>query len=145
MIKQSQFSSMYTLLKLSQNHFTCGCMCVVPKPCPTLCDLMDCSPPGSCVHEIFQARILEWVAISFSWLSSQPRDWTWVSCIADRFSTDWATREAHSYRHPNVYIVERTIYLHAEFLTTFLTPRGPGYLAAKYKVGIISLSGADLY
>ena len=55
---------------------------------------MDCSSPGSSVHEIFQARILEWVAISFSRGSFQPRDGTWVSCTAGRFFTDWATREA---------------------------------------------------
>ena len=61
--------------------------------CPTLCD-MDCSPPGSSVHEIFQARILEWVAISFSRGSSQPRDQTQVSCTAGRFFTDRATRKA---------------------------------------------------
>ena len=52
---------------------------------------MDYSPPGSSVHEIFQSRILEWVAISFSRGSSQPRDWTRVSCTAGRFFTDWAT------------------------------------------------------
>ena len=62
--------------------------------CPTLCDLMDCSLPGSTVHGIFQARILEWASISFSRGSSQPRDRTWVSCIADRHFTIWATREA---------------------------------------------------
>ena len=55
---------------------------------------MNCSPPGSSVHGIFQARILEWVAISFSRGSSQPRDRTRVSCTAGRFSADWATREA---------------------------------------------------
>ena len=54
---------------------------------------MDCSPPGSSVHGILQARILEWVAIPFSRGYSQPRDQTWVSCIADRFFTIWATRE----------------------------------------------------
>ena len=48
---------------------------------PTLCDPMDCSLPGSSVHGIFQARILEWVAIPFSRGSSQPRDQTYVSCI----------------------------------------------------------------
>ena len=42
---------------------------------------MDCSPPGSSVHGVLQARILEWVAISFSRGSSQPRNQTWVSCI----------------------------------------------------------------
>ena len=46
----------------------------VAQSCPTLCDSMDYSLPGSSVHEIFQARILEWVAISFSRGSSQPRD-----------------------------------------------------------------------
>ena len=55
---------------------------------------MDCSPLGSSVHGIFQARILEWVAISFSGESSRPRDQTLVSCIAGRFFTNWATREA---------------------------------------------------
>ena len=56
--------------------------------CPTLCDPMDCNPPGSSVHEIFQARIPEWVAISFSRGSSQPRDRTQVSCTAGRFFTN---------------------------------------------------------
>ena len=50
----------------------------------TLFNPMDCSPPGSSVHGIFQARVLEWVAISFSRGSSQPRDRTWVSCIVGR-------------------------------------------------------------
>ena len=50
--------------------------------------------PASSVHGIFQARILEWGAISFSRGSSLPRDWTWVSSIASRFFTIWATREA---------------------------------------------------
>ena len=68
----------------------------VAQSCPTLCNPMDCSLPGSMVHGIFQARILEWAAISFSRGSSQPRDQTWVSCIADRRFTIWATREAHT-------------------------------------------------
>ena len=54
---------------------------------------MDCSLPGSFVHENFQARILEWVVIFFSRGSSQPRGWTWVSHIVDRCFTIWATRE----------------------------------------------------
>ena len=52
-----------------------------------LCDPMDCSPPGSSVHEILQAKILEWVAVPSSRGSSQPRDRTWVSHIAGRFFT----------------------------------------------------------
>ena len=63
------------------------------QSCPTLCDPMDCSLPGSSIHGIFQARILEWVAISFSRRSSRPRDWTQVSCNAGRCFTIWATRE----------------------------------------------------
>ena len=54
------------------------------------------SCPGFSVHRIFQARVLEWVAISFSRGSSWPRDWTQVSCIAGRCFTLWATREADS-------------------------------------------------
>ena len=55
---------------------------------------MDDSPPGSFIHGIFQARVLEWGAIFFSRGSSQSRDWTQVSCIAGRRFTIWATREA---------------------------------------------------
>ena len=60
---------------------------LVVQPCPTLCDPMDCSPPGSSVHGILQARTLEWVAIPSSGGSSQPSDRTWVSCSAGRFFT----------------------------------------------------------
>ena len=52
-----------------------------------LCNPMDCSPPGSFVHGISQARILEWVAISFSRGSSRPRDQTQVSCLTGEFFT----------------------------------------------------------
>ena len=48
-------------------------VCLVTQSCPTLCDSMDCSPPGSSIHGIFQARILERVAVSFSRASSRPR------------------------------------------------------------------------
>ena len=59
---------------------------------------MDCSLPSSSVHGILQARILEWVAISFSRGCSQPRDQTWVSRIGGRCFNLWATREAHSHQ-----------------------------------------------
>ena len=65
----------------------------VAQSCPTLCDPMDCSLPGSSVHGIFQAIVLEWIAISFSKGSSQPRDRTRVSHIVERRFTIWATRE----------------------------------------------------
>ena len=54
------------------------------QSCPTLCNPMDCSLPGSSVHGIFQAIVLKWIAISFSRGSSQARDQTWVSRIVDR-------------------------------------------------------------
>ena len=66
----------------------------VAQLCPTLCNPMNCSLPGSSVHGIFQARILEWVAISFSRGSSQPRDRTLVFCVVGRRFTIWDTREA---------------------------------------------------
>ena len=65
--------------------------CLFTQSCPTLCDRTVCSPPGSSVHGISQARVLEWVAIPFSRRSSPPRDQTQVSCIAGRFFTIWAT------------------------------------------------------
>ena len=61
----------------------------IAQSCPTLCNPMDCSLPGSSIHGIFQARVLEWAAISFSRGSSRPRD---RSCIADRRFTVWAMR-----------------------------------------------------
>ena len=60
---------------------------LVAQSCPTVCDPIDYSLPGSSVHGILQARILESVAISFSMGSSQPRDATWVFLIAGRFFT----------------------------------------------------------
>ena len=71
----------------------------IAQLCLTLCHPMDCSPPGSSVHGILQARILEWVAIPFSRASSWPKDWTWVFCIAGKFFTVWATREAPQCLH----------------------------------------------
>ena len=69
-----------------------------------LCDPMGCSPPGSSVHGILQARILDWVAISFSRGSSRPRDWNWVSCdscIAGWFFTNEPQRKSVG---PNINI-----------------------------------------
>ena len=69
-------------------HLKLSCVCVLTvQSCPALCDPVDCNPSGSLSTGILQARILEWVAIPFSRGSSQPRDQTQVSCIADRFFT----------------------------------------------------------
>ena len=88
----------------STRHTTCGfpsfgsnvvvVVVSVAQSCVTICDPMDCSPPISSVHGILQARILEGIAIPFSRGSCRLRDWTWVFCIAGRFFTISATREA---------------------------------------------------
>ena len=71
--------------------FLCAALCSVAQLCPTLCDPMHWSPPGCCVHGIFQARILVWLAIPYSRGSSQCRDWSLVSLVspalAGRFFT----------------------------------------------------------
>ena len=69
----------------------------VTQLCLTLCNPTDCSLPGSFVHGIFQAIVLEWLAISFFRGSSQPRDRTWIPHIVDRRFTVWATREVQAY------------------------------------------------
>ena len=78
-----------------ETEFTWESLCAkLLESCLTLCDPVDCSLPGSSAHEILQARILEWIAISFSRESSQPRDRTQVSRTGGRRFNLWATREA---------------------------------------------------
>ena len=74
---------------------------------PTLCDPIHGSPPGYTDHGILQARILQWVAISFSRGSSWPMDWTLVSWTWGRFLTDWTTREAQWIRYIFIYTLGR--------------------------------------
>ena len=81
---------------LSADYWSQMCVCVHAQLCLTLCNPMDCSPPGSSIHGIFQAGTLEWVAISFSRGSSWSRDWThvsWVSALAGGFFTTSTTWE----------------------------------------------------
>ena len=75
-LKTGSSEFLYSEVKVAQSY-------------PTLCD-----PMGYTVHEILQARILEWVAVPFSRGSSQPRDWIQASCIVGGFFTSWATKEA---------------------------------------------------
>ena len=80
-----------------QRVFTCviSIACgLVAKLCPTLCDPIDCRPPGFSVHGIFQIRSPEWVAISCSRGSSWTRDQTRIFCIGRQIPHCWATREA---------------------------------------------------
>ena len=93
---------------------------LVTQSCQTLCKPMYCIPPGSSVHGILQARILEWVAVPFSRGSSQPRDQTGVSCTAGGFFTSWATREAamaqKSHREVILYYCKYILYISYEEL-----------------------------
>ena len=85
----------------------CVSVCVlVAQLCLTLCDPMGCSPPDSPVPGILQARILEWVATSFSRGSSQPRDQTQVSCTAGGFFTNCTTWEAY-------IVILMSLYIHS--------------------------------
>ena len=87
---------------------------LVAQLCPTLWDPMDCSPPGSSVLGILQARILEWVAIPFFRGSSRPRDQARVFCIVGGFFTIWATLEAlvcvNIFFNVNKYIAEKWMH-----------------------------------
>ena len=78
-------------------HFLCCYL--VAKSCLTLCKPMECSLPGSSVHGILQARILEWVAISSSRGSFQLRDQTRISCIGRQILYHWVTQEAGFLRY----------------------------------------------
>ena len=75
----------------------------VAQSCPTLCDPIDCSLPGSSVHGILQAIVLEWIVISFARGSSQPRARTRVSRIVNRHVTVWATREMYYLKFGNCF------------------------------------------
>ena len=91
----------------------------VTQSCPTLCDPMDCSLPGSSVHGIFQVIVLEWIAISFSRGSSWPRNQSQVSRIVDRHFTIWATEVLISARSLLKYFV--TCFLELYFLSFLIS------------------------
>ena len=79
---------LFVFLSFSFLYFVCLCVCVctracsVAQLCPTLCDPVDCSLPGSSVHGVFHAEILEWAILYSSKWSSGPWDWTCISCIS---------------------------------------------------------------
>ena len=98
-------TNLYSLLKSWDITLLTSDM-LVAQLCPALCNPMGCSLPVSSVHGILQAEIL-CVAIPFSRGSSKPRDWTQVSCIAGRFFTNWATREAQLTK---VYVVKAMVF-----------------------------------
>ena len=104
------------------------CMWLVAQKCPSLCDVLDCSPAGSSVHGIFQARIMEWVAIAFSRGSSRLRDRTYipyVSWLLDGFFTTRNTWETHMYI---------PIQTHNTFTHSILFPDTHSWSATREKI-----------
>ena len=91
------YSSLFLLMRESE----------VTQSCPTLCDPMDYSLPGFSVHGIFQARVLEWVAIAFSRGSSQPRDQTQVSRFGGRHVTIWDTSEGPDSKLKQLQLIDK--------------------------------------
>ena len=111
----------------------CVCMCVHAKSLQlslTLCDPMDCSPPGSSVHGLLQARILGWVAMPSSRGSSRPRHQTcisYVSCIGRRVTTS-ATCKVRLY----IYIYIYTYSPPGSSVQGILQARTPGWVAMPF-------------
>ena len=86
-----EFSRLLRITHVNRRQGLALISCFVTKSCSTLCDSMDYSPPGSSIHGISQARILEWVAIFFSKGSSWPVVWAGVSCVFRLMLNLWAT------------------------------------------------------
>ena len=123
--------------------FACVLSCVW-----LFCDPFGCSLPGSSVHGIFQARILERVAMPFSRGSSLPRDRPWVSCIAVRFFTIWATREAQVKMCVCVCVCVFSYLVASEFLRPIMAcqvPLSMEFSRQEYWSGLPYLSPEDLH
>ena len=84
----------YITVQCENNYVSCACLCAHSLSHVWLCDFMDCSPPGSSVRGIFQARILEQAAISFSRGFSWPRDQSHLFCIGRQIPYHWTTWKA---------------------------------------------------
>ena len=125
-------------VKVTFEKMTLFCCCSVAKSCPILCDPRYCSPPGSSVHSVFQARILEWVVISFSRGSSWTRDQTCVSCIEGGFFTVWAQMVKNPLSMRDTWIQPKTWYIvcvqtNTSFLPWFLWTVGYSQQRGRWK------------
>ena len=130
-----QTTILYTFIcRWTIRLFPCLKWSEVVQSYPTLCDPMDCSLPGSSVHGIFQARVLEWVAISFSRGSAQPRVQTQVSHTTGRRFTIWATREAPRFPCFDVWAIVNSATLNIELQVSFQIRVLSGYMS---KVGLL--------
>ena len=119
-----------------------------PKSCPTLCSPMDSSLPGSSVHGVFQLRVLEQVAISYSRGSSQTRNWTHISCVGRWICYPWATREAHVSSSPTCKNNLRVsvIWHYLQSLSTLICPLVVAILSKTYvsSTCFICYSGSNI-
>ena len=114
------------------------CTCIIPgvhlvtQSCPTLCDLMDCSPPGSSVHGILSARLLEWVARYSSRGSSWPRDLIWVSYTEGGLSTTVPPGKPHYSIHTQrlACALSHYLFLNGWSLTSLI------FVAVKFKINM---------
>ena len=103
----------------------CACVCSVTQLCPTLWDPIDCSPPGSSAHGIFQAWVLKWSAISYSRGSPHPRNQTCVSCISCigrqilyHLSHQWSPITCHSGKQKPKAMLQKLFLLELQWLFT---------------------------
>ena len=108
-VEENISTHIYVHMCLLSCSFPGGCCCLVTKSCLTLCDPMDCSPPGSSVHGISQARILKWIAISFSRASSWPscvsRASSWPSCISSLVGRFYTTEPPEKPPFPYMWVI----------------------------------------
>ena len=120
-LKSYDLNSIFSMFQIYNVYICTNEWVKIAQSCLTFCSSMDCSPPGSSVLGILQARILKWVSVPFSRGSSWPRDQTQVSCIAGRFFTIWATREAlYMYVYVYMYIYAYA-YKHTHTYNGFIT------------------------
>ena len=113
------FVNWYSHLKVYKSRLS-----EVAQSCPTLCNPMDSSQPGSSVHGIFQVRILEWVAISFSRGSCRPRDRTRVSCIVGRSEeVKWSEPPEKSLKLVLLGLINCSMFLFLSFYKGLFQPQ----------------------
>ena len=128
-------------LMLAVLLWICCCCRSVVTSCPTLYDPTECSPPSSSDHRISQARILEWVSLSFSRASSWPRDRICVSCIAGSFCTiepPWSESESESHS-----VVSNSLWPHGLYSSWNSPGQNTGVSSLSLLQGIFPTQGLN--
>ena len=129
------------LLVLCVCVHVCVCVCVSVHTLSHVwlfCDPTDWSPPGFSVHRIFQAKIVEWVAVSYSRASSRPRDWTCVSCVGREILYHWAHSESES------EVAQLCLTLCDPWTVAHQAPLSVGFSRQEYCSGLPFPSPGDL-